>query len=335
MTTISTISEFLLEAGTEYRVIDMGRGFNLLDNQSFLEIENGILQAPRPRQQMLWLGMLFWNKSLSNQHFIWFIKLPLDEQGKVVSAQRDQFLSIVIEALGSELLNDESDKSLPDNPFLFTPNQSQLADFNSYARVLLGLKPGQFYTAAKNYIARPDINDWQDVALQGLSDVVFNLNLEHNQQHIIQCFGDYAELVQTTLLASLENVTLPTELAEFLFKLLQKTRQEDKLFIPLLRALSQYSDKTGLRDNLKSLLANKLSSGDHLIVLAGRHWSLCEEYEFLTLFMEEAARLDLLPALYTDLVQIPCLREIVLRRLRDPQRSETLAQGINQLFGRT
>ncbi|BDX07626.1 DUF3549 family protein [Planctobacterium marinum] len=334
MTTISTISEFLLEAGTEYRIVDMGRGFKILDNQSFLEIENGLQQAPRPRQQMLWLGILFWNKSLSKQHFIWFIKLPLDERGNVVGAQRDQFLSIVIEALGSELLNDDSDKSLPDNPFLFTPNQSQLADFNSYARVLLGLKPGQYYAAAKNYIARPDLNDWQEVALQGLSDIIFNLNLEHNQQHIVQHFDSYAELVQTTLLASLENVTVPAELAEFLFGLLQKTRPEHKLFIPLLRALSQYSEKNKLRENLRALLENKLSSGDHLIVLAGRHWGLCEDYEFLTVFMEEAARLNLLPALYADLVQIPSLRDIMLRRLRDPQRSETLAQGINQLFGR-
>lgn len=334
MTTISTISEFLLEAGTEYRIIDMGRGFNLLDNQLFLEIENGIQRAPRPRQQMLWLGVLFWNKSLSKQHFIWFIKLPLDEQGMVVGAQRDQFLNIVIEALGTELLQDDSEKSLPENPFVFTPNQSQLADFNSYARVLLDLKPGQFYPAAKNYIARPDLNNWQDVALQGLSDVIFYLNLEHNEQHIIQQFDHYDELVQSTILASLENVRLPSSLADFLFALLQNTRPEEKLFIPLLRALTQYQDKTKLRENLQSLLESRLSSGDHLIVLAGRHWALCEDYTFLTLFMEEASRLDLLPALYADLVQIPALREIMLQRLRDPQRSEILTQGINQIFGR-
>lgn len=335
MTRIATISEFLLEAGTEYRIIDMGRGFNLVDNQLFLDIENGSVMAPRPRQQMLWLGILFWNKSLSSQHYIWFIKLPLDEQGKVIAAQRDQFLQIVIEALGTELLQDDSEKSLPDNPFLFTPNQSQLADFNSQARVLLGLKPGQYYSDAKNYIARPDINDWQNVALQGLSDVVFNLNLDHNEQHIIAHFEQYDELVQHTLLASLENAPLSVALADFLFTLARQTRPEEKAFIPLLRSLTHYPDQQALADNLQSLLSSRLSTGDHLIVIAGRHWSLSSNYAFLTLFMEEASRLDLLPALYADLVQIPELREIMLKRLRDPERSEILATGINKLFGRS
>lgn len=335
MTRITTISEFLLEAGTEYRIVDMGRAFRLLDNQAFLNIETAAAPAPLPRQQMMWLGILFWNKSLSSQHYIWFIKLPLDERGNVITAQRDQFLSIVVEALGTELLNDDSEKSLPDNPFLFTPNQAQLADFNSFAKKRLGLPPGQFYNDAKNYIARPDLHDWQIVAVQGLSDVVFNLNLDHNAKHIEQNFASYDQVVQHSLLASMENTALPEALSQFLFQQLKAARPEEKIFNHLLRALTHFDGLTELRANLKVILEQSLSTADTLIVIAGRHWQLLEDYPFLTAYMQEAARLDLLPALYSDLVQIPGLRDIMLQRLRDPERSELLAKGINQLFGRS
>ena len=43
---INSISEFLLHAGTEYIVFDMGRRLTALDNQAFLDIENGSTVAP-------------------------------------------------------------------------------------------------------------------------------------------------------------------------------------------------------------------------------------------------------------------------------------------------
>ena len=65
---INSISEFLLHAGTEYKVFDMGRRLTQLDAQSFLDIENGSAYAPYPRQQHAWFGIVFWNKQASTQH---------------------------------------------------------------------------------------------------------------------------------------------------------------------------------------------------------------------------------------------------------------------------
>lgn len=56
---INSISEFLLHAGTEYIVFDMGRRLTALDNQAFLDIENGSTVAPFPRQQHAWFGIVF------------------------------------------------------------------------------------------------------------------------------------------------------------------------------------------------------------------------------------------------------------------------------------
>ena len=49
---INSISEFLLHAGTEYQVFDLGRRLEPTDSQTFLEIENGSAYAPYPRQQL-------------------------------------------------------------------------------------------------------------------------------------------------------------------------------------------------------------------------------------------------------------------------------------------
>lgn len=332
---INSISEFLLQAGTDYRIIDMGRGFHLLNNQAFLDIETGQQQPERPRQQMIWLGILFWNKNLSQQQFIWFIKLPLDETGYVMTAARDQFLQIIIEALGTEMLQSQEQKDIPDNPYLFKPSQPQISDFNSYSRCLLNLDTSQFYVAAKNYIARPDINDWQEIALQGISDAAFNLHIDHNAKHIAQHFETYATEVKSALLGSMENVNVPEPLQSYLLQQLQNCEISDSLFNPLLRALAKNTNHHALTEILKIPLQKKQSSQDNLIVLAGRHWQLLQDYQFLTLFCEEAARLKIFPELYADLVQIPILRDIVLKRLRDPQRSDELFKGINQLFGRT
>lgn len=334
MSGISTISEFLLEAGTEYRIVDMGRGFHLLDSQTFLDIENGNTAPQYPRQQMIWLGVLFWNKNLSQQHYIWFIKLPLDEQGLVVSAQRDQFLQIILEALGTEMLQSEEEKSIPDNPFLFQPSQPQIADFNSLSRSLLNLGAGQYYHNAKNYMARPDINNWQEIALQGISAVAFNLSLDHNARHIQDNFERFAPQVQSSLLASLENQALPQELDDFLLKQFTQADFSSSFFNPLLRSLANSQHKNTLKQNLSVIFTQSLTTQDNLLVIAGRHWDLLEDYQFLTLFCEEASRLGIFAQLYADLVQIPSLRNCVLKRLRDPQRSEILGQGINQLFGR-
>tara|TARA_Y100000814_G_scaffold293367_1_gene274622 strand:- start:1382 stop:1690 length:309 start_codon:yes stop_codon:yes gene_type:complete len=97
---INSISEFLLQAGTEYLVFDLGRRIEPLESQTFLNIENGLHIPPFPRQKHAWFGIVFWNKRASNQHYIWFIKLPIDEQGLVVTATRNHFLQIIVDALG-------------------------------------------------------------------------------------------------------------------------------------------------------------------------------------------------------------------------------------------
>lgn len=331
MQQISSISEFLIQAGTDYRIVDMGRAFRVLESQTFLDIENAKSAAPYPRQQQMWIGLVFWNKTLSEQRYIWFLKLPLDEQGMLVSANRDHFLQTIVDALGTEFLEND-DHELKDNPYTFTPTEQQMSDFNSFVRHLLQLPPSQYYQDAKNYMARPDLNNWKMLSKQGLSDVASALAKDANAKHVVEGFAHFPEEVKQPLCASLENYALPAPLEEFFLSQLlsANSSQSDKCLC--LRALSMVSAEVSAKSVDELLAASTTISTDMLVIIAGRHWQGLKEADRALRFFECCAAQNLFLPLYGDLVQIPAIRHSVLSVIRNPQRSETLAKQIQTLF---
>lgn len=331
MQQISSISEFLVQAGTDYRIVDMGRAFRVLESQTFLDIENAKTPAPYPRQQQMWLGLVFWNKSLSEQRYIWFLKLPLDEQGTLVSANRDHFLQTIVDALGVEFLENE-EHELKDNPYTFTPTEQQMSDFNSFVRHLLELPPSQYYQDAKNYIARPDLNDWQMLSKQGLSDLASNLLKDANAKHIAEHFHQFPDEVKQPLCASLENYQLPKALEDFFITQMQSSHgsQSDKCLY--LRAITKSRLELSVQTIDVLLASDAELSTDLLVIIAGRHWQTLNDANRALRFFECCSKQNLFLPLYGDLVQIPEIRHSILGVIRNPNRSETLAKQIQTLF---
>ena len=217
MSQINTISEFLLHAGTDYRVFDMARGIRPVNTQDFLEIESAQQPAPRPRQQHTWFGILFFNKQASSEHYIWFVKLPLDEKGLVIEASRQQFLQIVVNALGQSLdKQNNPNNQLPDNPFTFIPNQQQLADFNSVCRLSLNLPLSSHIETATHYISSPEKQDWRNVPLQGIADFCASLTHAKHATLFLKQFNALATAMQIALCSSLENHPISTDASQLL-----------------------------------------------------------------------------------------------------------------------
>lgn len=337
MTGISSISEFLLQAGTQYRIYDMGRGIRKLTSQAFLDIENGAIPHPYPQQQHAKFGIVFWNKTLSDQQYIWFIKLPVDEQGLLISATRNHFLEIIVEALGKEFEKaDKKNGQLPENPYTFIPAQQQLSDFNSISKVDLKLKPSEHYSKAHSYFETNDINLWQHVPLQGLSDLVARIDEGKNTELLTERLFTQPEQVLFPLLSSMENQALPTKLAEKICHWTEKQRNA-KAKAYGLRALSQ-SKCTGL---VQALIESTLASEhgidtDVLVVIGGRHWLILENDTILSTYMEKLAEVNIhqpiFTAMYADLVQIPTIRPQLLAVLRKTDKSQVLTDAIGQLF---
>lgn len=336
---INSISEFLLQAGTEYLVFDLGRRIEPLESQTFLNIENGLHIPPFPRQKHAWFGIVFWNKRASNQHYIWFIKLPIDEQGLVVTATRNHFLQIIVDALGQSIADDtENAKSLPDNPYSFVPSQSQLAQFNAKVRQQLSLPLSSSYEQVLAYIKAPSVVDWQTLPLQGIADLAASLQQQTEVAKTIEeGFTSYAVSFQQSFMEMCESVSIPPTIERHF---LDAVITQNDINIAALRGLSSGNETSQIGNLLRKLLTRDTSVRlDILSVVAARHFQQLND-ELLHLFFETVAKADdnenyngeLFIGFFSDLVQIPSLRTSVLSMLRKPERSEQLSVCIGKLF---
>jgi hypothetical protein len=337
MSQINTISEFLLQAGTDYRVFDMARGIRPLESQFFLEIENATLPAPYPRQQHAWFGILFFNKQMSDESYIWFVKLPLDEQGLVIGAARQQFLQIVVEALGQTLdKQNNTTNQLPENPFTFVPNQQQLADFNSIGRIELDIPLSEHLDLVEQYVTHPERHDWRKVPLQGIADFTASLQQGERRHLLLKQFSTLAPDMQYALCASLENHQIDEDISLLLINWYHQDVKNEKRLHCVLRGLCQSQAKAAVNSLISSVLnsSNGLKSAV-LMLIAARHWQYLKESATLSIYVERLVVCEDEPfiGLYSDLVQIPEIREAMLGVLRWPEKSTELTQAIGQLFG--
>ena len=334
MTQINTISEFLLHAGTNYRIFDLGRAIRPLESQLFLDIELGRTAAPYPRQQHAWLGIVFFQPGQNQQHYIWFIKLPLDEQGFIVAASRQHFLQMVVDALGLQL-DKTSHQQLPDNPYTFIPSQQQLADFNSISRTTLGLPPSQYFEHALQYLQNPQQGDWQTLSVQGIADLVAFMHQKDLETSLISQFQHLAYEVQLAICHSFENHSISLPCAEMLVKWGQLATNDPTRCTLLLRALSQSQQQDLVAKLIQQLLQqDNAMHQDIFIVIAARHWQTLHKHQLIESYMQQLADFDtnLFSALYRDLVQIPDMRQTMLAMLNKPGHPASLASALEQLI---
>ena len=316
--TINSICEFLHAAGSQFTIIDMGRGLRALPEQTFLDIEYQRQAVPFPRQQHMWLGCIFWNPNLSEQQFIWFLKLPLDERGLLNQAARNMFLEKVVAALGADLgLSDEKNGELGDNPFTFTPTQTQLAHFSALAKAQLNL-PAPELASALAYITEPSMVDWQTLSVQSVAE----LTIRHASpdvypllnKHLDQLHGPVLKM----LFEGLENCELHKPLAITIAKQLQDFISDyetcaDQVHL-CIRALTQAPIEIQTK-YLTQILARPALQVDTLILLSAR-WmnALAAQPDTLDAFLVHLSECEdeIFIGLYQDLVQLPNVRPVLL-----------------------
>ena len=355
---ISTLSEFLLQAQTQYMVFDLGRGIRRVDNQTFFEWENQQAACQFPRQDHAWFCIVFWNDKLSEERYIWFIKLPVDELGLMVSAALHQFLDIIIQALGKELQHTENKQAqLPDNPFVFTPSQQQLADCNAHIRHALGINPRD-NSKVRAYMQAPSVianeQAWASLTLQDIADyVIQDCELGNPEQDVLakgqsaqasiaKNITLYAPPVLSCIFASLESVEVEPVLVEALIAFHQSTK-ESNLAVLCLRAMSYKPHSLCINylfqlinENEKTRAGLPLLDLESCVVISGRYWQLLTKPSLLAAFMHKVAILDpsfaLFKGLYADLVKVPESRESMLAFIRYPERSKEVSEAIGALF---
>lgn len=334
-TSINSIIEFLDASQSQYKFIDMGRGFRELTPEHINQIEYQRVPAPYPRQQHMWLGCIFWSPKRSTQHYIWFIKLPLDERGLLNQAARNVFLEKVIEALGQQLENTEKMQGqLGDNPYTFVPSQQQLADFNAKAKTLLNNPPSNGFQAVSEYIHAPHSHDWQLLNVQGLADYAARLSDPMLFATLHKQWSNLAPTFQLNLLNSLEHHAINKPLAVMIKQHFEEaiTLDNESHIIACLRGLTQAPEAI-TQKIIDPLLRRAYLSADWLILIAARHMALFNDVDRAILFLEKCALHDdaIFQGLFADMVQLPQCRIAFLQALSTPALSKLCQQKIQTL----
>lgn len=340
MNSIDTISDLLTLSNSQYRIYDLGRKIDKITKEQFSKIEANQIPYPFPSQGHAHLALAFWQKE-DKQPFLWFVKLPLDERGLLNQGARNHFIAIIIEALGTNLTVDPSDKQeelLKANPYNFAPAQYKLASLNSLLKVALNQAPSQYYELCYQYLkGEHSWNNWHQIGVQGLSDFASRLNSTDHQFALNNALEHLPIEVLNPLCCAIENIELPVALIERITELYRLTDNIDHQQA-LLRALASSSEHPMVVTLVQEILCQPTPLDEHFIVISGRNWQALQKQEHMMNFLENLVHHNNAPlfdAIFKDLVTLPSLRMIIFACMRDEKRSTALAKAIGSLFNST
>jgi len=339
---LNTFGELFAQADCDFLVYDLGRRISPLTPQLWHACEHGHSPYPYPIQRYACLGIVFWRRDSNHSPFIWFIKLPLDEQGIIKPTAIHQYLKLVIEALGHKLDSPPSEsrqQRLASNSFSYQPPQLKLAYFNAHVRKQLGQPPSHYYPATQAYLqGQHGWDEWRDLATQGLADFVVQLDEPANQRALAAHFGKLPATVRQTLCELLEHFSLNAPLARQLYQasLEANTPLAPQWTVRML-ACCEHGE---LQQQLFTRLFADTGDAGHaaapeiLIAIAGRCWEWLTRDTNLSLFMEQLAVQgpQLFQQVMLDLLAIPALRPAIITAFRSPARSAQLSKQIGQLL---
>ncbi len=346
-TKITTLSAFLQHSGANYRVFDMGRRVAKLNPMQFVDFENAQQPYPYPMQKTALFGVIFWNPALPEKHYVWFLKFPLDEQGLLLQAARDEFLVMLLDRVGECMLaasdGNAIEGALKDSPYTFMPRDDKMAAFNAKASQSLARPPSRYYQDALAYFTgQQDNQAWQSLALQGVADVAIRLD-EHGQTRaMLKRLPELPETPFSILSSFLEHAAPSTDIVEAFASSVEVELQQPQPNITklcaCLRAVSNSPAQGLVEQLLMDILNNECSRHIELLAtIAGRLWALLEQDAICTLFVERLAGNDAgasgFNQVLADVIYMPGLRSHIMAALRAPTRSATLTKRVGEMFG--
>ncbi|MGO1246750.1 MAG: DUF3549 family protein [Oceanisphaera sp.] len=338
---IDTLSEFLAQAGTEFRLYDLGRRLQPLSNDDFAAIEANHRPYPWPLQHHAWLAVCYWQTQGQTQPYVWFLKLPLDERGLFNNGAVKHFLAALVEQLGQDVsaeLSDEQQQRLAQTPFTFQPSPDKLAAFHARLGLSLGLPPSTFFNSVCDYLHNPQQQDWQQLGLQGIADLSARLHQDTPLSQLLTTqLLTLPPPVQDALLNQCEHQPLPEPLKLHLLHAisgeLEHQMPNQERIAQLLRATAGSSQCAERQQKIATLLALNPSQ-PVMLSLAARLWQDLTEETLLITYLEQLAELhgELFNGLFAELVSIPALRPLILGNLHNNALSPRLKSALGGLF---
>ncbi|KAA0014139.1 DUF3549 family protein [Billgrantia pellis] len=341
MQPIHTLHDFFTRTGAEVHLYHMGRRVEPCALDTLSRFEKGAVPWPLPWQGQARLGIVFRLGDL-NDPLIWFLALPLDEQGQLVPAPRDAFLERLLVTLGrnaarvgSTTENDEAvDNLMQDNPLAFTPSLPFQAMLHARATHDMG-KPGSPHLEpVAAYLSGQQEVDWQFLGLQGLADFAVRLDAA-DARELTARLPTLPREVLISLCYCLEHVAVPDALARIVRERGERAAIQGDLeaLCACLRAVGSASEAVA-GPWIDSLLDDASACGpDLLAAIAGRNWMHLEDAERLPRYLmrlAEQPRADFANAA-RDLALIPRLRLPVLVTLREASPDSVIGRRLARL----
>ncbi len=337
MSQVNGICDFLNQAGTQFKIFDMGRRIKEISTEDFLLFEQGNTAYPLPLQQQAWLGFLVWTEDKKSELVIWFLRFPLDASGKLTSGIRDDFVLRLLNKEGGE--TPQQDES---NPYGFKPKQEHMASFHAKAAKLLDQPASSYYEHARDYfVGKPGYDQWAFVGFQGIADLAARLDEDNNAELIAESIEKLPPQPFEALAQCIEHEKINADISQAIVNRINhelEKNETDANFISLcIRALSNTQEQTLLELTLNTILNTE--AGPHPEVLAsisGRCWLALKSDETIQLFLEALANCtegqNFFNLIIVDLINIPGMQDSILKAVKSTERSEKLSRAIGELF---
>ncbi|TCS40143.1 DUF3549 family protein [Reinekea marinisedimentorum] len=176
-----SLSGFLDVTGANYQLFDLGTHLKQLPRSTLALLDNGS-KYPYPYLGFAWVATFIWDAEHPEQNNLWFLKLPLDEQGCLVPAVHSDLVRRLYTALQT---NDDNERRrlLTDHPYQFQPDSSKMAALHAKATQLLSLPASPYFEpAAEFYLLQNEQTDWKTLGIQGLADLAERCLHTHEQE---------------------------------------------------------------------------------------------------------------------------------------------------------
>ncbi|WP_048305753.1 DUF3549 family protein [Halomonas sp. PR-M31] len=344
MQPIHALGEFFERIGAPSRFYTLGRQVTPCPASTLKAFEAGELAWPWPWLDHAQLACVF-QVGNGDDPLIWFLSLPLDEQGLLDPAPRDAFLQRVLETIGrtASLQVDDSTERvnnlMQDNPLTFTPHMTQRAMLHAYVSDDLAREASEHFELAEAYLTGQLANgQWQALGLQGLADFVVRHDAQ--QSNALAARLDALPLeVLRPLCHCLEHKPLSTTLTQALIARGERAAQEGDVetFCNCVRAVGQ-GNKSTVGVWYDELLEDQAACGPDLFAaIAARGWPQLEDAKRLPHFIERLAENENadFAVLIRSLALIPRLRLPLLISLRQAAPETRTRQRLSELsFGR-
>lgn len=329
-----TIGELIAGSGAQMRIFDLGRRIEEIPAGEFARFEQLAKPYRVPYLKHAWVGILSWKPQEPGQHNIWFLKLPLDEQNILQPGPRDAFLQHWLRVVAAP------QQEHGEAPCSYRPDASRMAYFHALALQTLGQQPTQYYTTARAYLSGDmGWDNWQQLGLQGLAEVVARVDEDNNAALLTQAVAHLPGVPRNALLNFLENIEPDQALTSALNDSLSQTVAAGAGAADLAaftRALSHSVNDDQRVLLLQALLQHPQKRAVELLAAIGsRCWNDLRGHlllHYLEALADNEQGMGAFNALVADLLALPGMRARFMEVLRSPERSETLNQAIGQLF---